>query len=176
MKIGKFNQYTKKEVKNITSNKIQIADSIEDLSFFIYEELNKKTSNNKIFLDKINKKLAKRIFKYTNLELFNYNISLQGNNIRKIKKSHGNDNFEKSRGQISVEIKDYFKIKDIIYYFDNIYISEKKKKEKTVIIFRKLIGKKQYNLVCVISNKHYCLEIFTMYINQKKNLATVKIY
>lgn len=52
--------------------------------------MTKKTSNSKLYLGKINNFTANKIKILAGLNLKDYNISLKGNNIRKIIKNHGN--------------------------------------------------------------------------------------
>lgn len=61
--------YTDKEIINISSNKIKIAKSSRDIKEFIKQELNKKSSNSKLYLGKINDITSNRIKILTGLDL-----------------------------------------------------------------------------------------------------------
>lgn len=164
-------KYTDKEVKNISSNKIKIAKDINDIKLFVKNELTKKTSNSKLYLGKINKNTADKIKNITNLDLTDYNISLKGNNVRKIIKDHGNKTLENLRGQEAITLKDFEYIDDIVLTADNIYLSGKTRQGKDVIIFEKKINNK-YTLVEFISTKRKTLETQTMFKSIKKNSVT----
>lgn len=171
----KFNKnlekYTENEIKNLSSNKITLAKNIEDISNFAKKELQQKTSNSKIFIGKINKVIANRIKKETNLNLENYNISLKGDNIRKIIKDHGNKTIENLRGQDAITIEDFCIIDDIILDADEIYLSGKTKSNKDVITFKKK-NKNLYTIIEFVSTKRKTLETHTMYKSIKKNSST----
>lgn len=164
--------YTDKEIINISSNKIKIAKSSRDIKEFIKQELNKKSSNSKLYLGKINDITSNRIKILTGLDLKNYNISLKGDNVRKIIKDHGNKILENLRGQDAITLKDFERIDNIILEADNIYISGKTKNNKDVIAFEKELNNK-YTLIEFVSTKRKTLETQTMYKKIKKNSVTV---
>ncbi len=168
----KIKKYTIKEKENLTSSKIIIAKNIKDIKLFVKNELLKKTSNSKIYLGKINDITANRIKNSTGLYLKNYNISLKGDNVRKIIKDHGNKTLENLRGQEAITPKDFEYIDDIILDADYIFLSEKTKHGKNVITFEKKINNK-YTLVEFISSKRKNIETHTMFKRKKKNSVTV---
>lgn len=104
----------------------------------------------------------------TGLDLKNYNISLKGDNVRKIIKDHGNN----LRGQDAITLKDFERIDNIILEADNIYTSGKTKHNKDVIAFEKKLNNK-YTLIEFVSTKRKTLETQTMYKKIKKNSVTV---
>lgn len=166
-----FNWYFSNN-KYISSNKIKIAKSSRDIKEFIKQELNKKSSNSKLYLGKINDITSNRIKILTGLDLKNYNISLKGDNVRKIIKDHGNKILENLRGQDAITLKDFERIDNIILEADNIYISGKTKHNKDVIAFEKELNNK-YTLIEFVSTKRKTLETQTMYKKIKKNSVTV---
>ena len=168
----KIMRYTKQEILNISSNKIKIAKNCKDIKDFVKQELNKKTSNSKLYLGKIDNSTSNRIKMLTGLDLKNYNISLKGDNVRKIIKDHGNKTLENLRGQDAITIKDFERIDKIILDADTIYISGKTKHNKDVIAFEKELNNK-YTLIEFISTKKRTLETQTMYKKIKKNSVTV---
>lgn len=163
--------YTSEEKDNISSKKIKIVENINDIDDFIKEELNKKTSNSKIYIGKINDSVANKIKKVIGLDLTNYNISLKGNNVRKIIKDHGNSILENLRGQEAITIEDFNYIDDIVLEADKIFLSGKTKQGKDVITFEKKINNK-YTLVEFISSRQKTLETQTMFKSIKKNSFT----
>ena len=166
-------KYTNKEIMNISSNKIKIAKNTKDIMLFVKQELNKKTSNSKLYFGKINDITSNRIKMLTGLDLSNYNISLKGDNVRKIIKDHGNKVLEKLRGQEAITLEDFKHIDDIILEADNIYLSGKTINNKDVITFVKKLNNK-YTLVEFISIKRKTLETQTMYKKIKKNSVTAE--
>lgn len=80
------------------------------------------------------------------LDLKNYNISLKGDNVRKIIKDNGNKILENLRGQDAINLKDFERIDNIILEADNIYISDKTKHNKDIIAFEKELNNK-YTLI-----------------------------
>lgn len=149
--------YTNKEIINISSNKIKIAKNTKDIILFVKQELNKKTSNSKLYFGKINDITSNRIKMLTGLDLSNYNISLKGDNVRKIIKDHGNKVLERLRGQEAITLEDFKHIDDIILEADNIYLSGKTVNNKDVITFVKKLNNK-YTLVEFVSNKRKTLD------------------
>lgn len=163
--------YTEKEERNISSNKISIVHNTNDIQNFVKQELNKKTSNKKIYYGKVNENVAKKVLDDYEIDIFEYNISLKGDNIRKIIKDHGNVETEKLRGQVAVTKNDFNHIDNIISDPDNIILSTKTNYGKPSLIFIKKI-RNEYKLVEFVSDKHKTLETQTMYIHEKKNPTT----
>ena len=85
----RFNKYTKKEINNMNNGCISFLNDNDSIISFVCNELNIKHSNNKLYLGKINKRTANKIKKKISLNLYNYNVVLKGDNIRKIIKDHG---------------------------------------------------------------------------------------
>ena len=167
----RFNKYTKKEINNMNNGCISFLNNNSIISF-VCNELNIKHSNNKLYLGKINKKTANEIKKKTGLDLYNYNVILKGDNIRKIIKDHGSKDTEVLRGQINVKIKDFALISEIITGFDELTISGKTKNNKPVLTFEKTLDSKYY-LVEYVSDKHHSIVLQTMFKHKKKNSVTV---
>lgn len=155
------NYYILKEIKNIESNKIKIAKQDEDIANFIKEAINIKSSNKKIYIGIINEKTANKIYNKTKINIKNYNISLKIDSIKHIISHHSNKK-EYLRGQTPITESDFLLISKIIYNFDLIKKSGTTKENKPVITFKKHFNKTYY-LVCYISDKHFTLEIQTMY-------------
>lgn len=164
-------KYTKKEINNISSDKIKIINSNKDINKFVLEELTKKQSNNCIYFGKVSKKISDRVYNELNIDISGYNISLKGDNVRKIMKSHGNKINEEKRGQVSVTLNDFNLIGDIISEPDEIRLSKNTKDGKPSITFVKCI-KNKYTLVEFVSSKKHNLEVHTLYKNKKKNSVT----
>ena len=159
--INEFNGYTEKEMNNLKSKKISIAQSNKDISDFVrYSKI--VHGNFKIYLGKIEKKISDFIKNEIGINIENYNISLKTDNIRKVFKDHGSIKTENPRGQIPITEEDFLNIPSIINSPDSIKISGYTKDGKPAIKFEKKIN--GFNvIVTYVSDKHRTLELQTMY-------------
>jgi hypothetical protein len=158
----KYTNYTNKEINNLSSNKIMIPLDSYDVIRFVFNSFI-ALNNNKLYISKINKRSANAIMILYGICVYNYNISLRADNVRKIFKSHGDMINEYLRGQELISIDDFVVIKDIINDPDIIVLSEKRTPEgKSVLLFQKKINNNIY-VVVNVSDKHHNLEIQTMY-------------
>ena len=164
-------KYSPKEEKNISSKKISIVHNTEEIQKFVKQELREKSSNKKIYYGKVNDKVSSRILKKYKINIKEYNISLKGDNIRKIIKDHGDNEKENLRGQIAMILDDFNYIDDIINEPDFINLSHSTKDNKSGLIFIKKIVK-EYTTIEYVSDKHKTLENQTMYVHKKKNSVT----
>ena len=158
----KYNNYSAKEYRNLSSDRIIIPNNSNSIIDFFFESIY-YNSNRKMYLSKIDDKMSRIIYEITGENVQNYNISLKTDIVRKIYKSHGNMIDEYLRGQMPVLIEDFELITTVINNPDYISLSNKKTKQgKSVLLFRK---KYDYLLFIVvyISDKHHNLEIQTMY-------------
>lgn len=168
----KYNNYTQKELENLNSPKIRIANSEKDVLTFI--ETAKKIPNNlKLYFGKISTNVANKIQATLGINLNNYNISLKTDAIRHIMNNHSNANRENSRGQIPITENDILNIPDIINNYDSIKKSGRTEQNKDAITFLKNIDGNTI-VVTYVSDKHNNLEIQTMYKfknNKKRNVS-----
>ena len=163
-------KYNPKEEKNLSSKKISIVHNTEEIQEFVKQELREKSSNKKIYYGKVNDKISSRILKKYKINITEYNISLKGDNIRKIIKDHGDNEKENLRGQIAMILDDFNYIDDIINEPDIINLSHSTKDNKPGLIFVKRIVK-EYTTIEYVSDKHKTLETQTMYVHKKKELC-----
>lgn len=168
----KYNNYTQKELANLNSPKIRIANSEKDVLNFI--ETAKKIPNNlKLYFGKIDTYIANKIQGTLGINVTNYNISLKTDAIRHIMNNHTNSNRENSRGQIPITSDDILNIPDIINNYDTIKKSGTTEQNKDTITFEKNIDGNTV-VVTYVSDKHNNLEIQTMYKfknNKKRNVS-----
>ncbi len=164
--------YSSYEIKNINSQKIKIVNSKTEIINFVNKELKKKCGNNRIYLGKISNKISNLLKEKLNIDVKDYNISLKGDNVRKIMKDHGNRITEAKRGQSVVTKNDFGFIDDIVLNPDKVLAGGVNNGGKPAIIFEKILGDK-YTLVEFVSDKHHTLEVQTMFKHKKKNSATV---
>ena len=172
-KIGstaKYNNYTQKEIDNLKSPKIKIANSENDVLSFI-ESAKKMPSNLKLYFGKITKSVANRIKNNLGIDVSNYNISLRANTINHILKKHGNIDSEALRGQVAINEQDLALIPEIINNYDNIVSSGLSEQDKPSITFEKNINGTTV-VVTYVSDKHNNLEVQTMYKFKNKKGAS----
>lgn len=160
-KINNINNYTKHEINNFRNGKIKIVKSNNDIYKFTQESI-KYPSNAKLYFGKIGKDLANTIKKEININLENYNISLQTNAIRHIFKNHGTQNIESMRGQIAITTEDFILIPKIISCYDKIKNTGKTENNNTAIGFQKQFDD-IYFLITYISDKNHNLEVKTLW-------------
>ena len=162
MRKNKYNNYTKKEIENLQSPKIRIANSENDVLKFI-ENAKKMPSNLKLYFGKISNEIANKIQEQLGITVTNYNISLKADTIRHIiMGNHENSHKEILRGQLSITEQDFLKIPDIINNPEMIEYAGLTEQGKTAIKFQKNIDG---NIIVVtyVSDKHNNIEIQTMY-------------
>ena len=159
--VNEFNGYSQKEIQNIKSDKIKIAESRQDISNFVQQS--KSIPNNfKMYLGKVKQNIADTIKSRLGIDVNNYNISLSADSIRHTIKKHSNVETENARGQIALTAEDFQNIPDIINNPDNIELSGKSKQGKPSIRFEKNINGNNV-VITYTSDKHKNLELQTMY-------------
>ena len=172
--INEYNGYTNKEIQNISSDKIIIANNDNDILNFV-KNAKQQSSNKKIFVSKIIKDVATTIKERLGINVYDYNISIKNDDIRKIYKDHGTEKTEIPRGQVPITDNDFLKVREVVNNPDTIELAGKTPQGKDVIRFEKNIDG---NLVIItyVSDKHKNLELQTMYKfknNKKRESATV---
>ena len=154
------------------SKRIVLYDNDNQFRDFIDNSSSNNDFTKKIYFGAVSHELAVAIKSATGINVEGYNCSLSANEIRKMFKSHGNENTENSRGQRAITIDDIIKIPDVIQSPDTIRLSDSSYNGKPVILFTKLVGG-QMTVVSIVSDKHLDLFVQTTYINRKKeSLAT----
>jgi hypothetical protein len=171
-KIKNINNYTKHEINNFRNGKIKIVKSKSDIYKFTQESI-EYPSNTKLYFGKIGKDLANTIKKEININLEDYNISLQANAVRHIFKNHSSQNIEDKRGQIAITKDDFELIPNIISDCDKLKKVDLTENNNIAIRFEKQFGNR-YFLITYISNKNHNLEVKTLWKIKiiKKNSAT----
>lgn len=170
--INEFNGYTQKEIDNISSDKISIANSKADIVKFA-QKAKKVPGNFKMFVGKIANSTANRVKSILDIDIDNYNISLKNDAIRHTYNQHSNES-ETLRGQVPVTAKDFANIPIIVNEADNIIDAGTNKFGQKAITFEKNIDGNNV-VVTYVSKKHKTLELqsFYKFKNNKKSSATV---
>ena len=166
---NKLRSYTQSEKENWKySKRIVLCDGIENFRQFVSNALtSKEQTHKKMYFGAITQNLATEIKTATGVNVEGYNLSLGEDEIRKIKKSHGNEKTETSRGQRPVTEADYLVIPDIVQNADSIKRSDSDYEGKPALEFRKRNGNELTTVVAVVSDKRLDVFVQTAYINKK---------
>lgn len=145
-----------------------LCDSIDQFKQFVKNALSgEEKTNKKMYFGAIGDELASDISKSTGLDVDGYNLTLGEDEIRKIKKSHGDESKEAPRGQRAVTEADYIAIPDIVQNADSIKRSDSDYNGKPAIEFRKANGNETTTVVAVVSDKRLDVFVQTEYVNKK---------
>ena len=116
-----------------------------------------------MYFGAVSSELAKRIYDETGVNVENYNVSINSNEVRKIiLNSHGDTNTETLRGQRPIIKDDIMSIPEIISNFDKVILSKNLYEGKPTLQFFKTINGKT-TVVAWSSKKHFDLGVQTMY-------------
>lgn len=167
-------EYTDHQKENWAGSKsIVVYESDAQLEQFIDDALNKRNLDKKMYFGRVPFDLAQRVMDETGMDIDGYNCTIQAQEIRKILvHSHGNEAFERARGQRAITKEDIINIPEVISSPDSISLSPKLYEGKPVIRFSKTINGRT-TVVSYVSKKHRDLAVQTMYASTKKgSLAT----
>lgn len=166
---NKLRSYSQEQIENWKSSKrIVLCDSIDQFKQFVKNALSgEEKTNKKMYFGAIGNELASDISKSTGLDVDGYNLTLGEDEIRKIKKSHGDESKEAPRGQRAVTEADYIAIPDIVQNADSIKRSDSDYNGKPAIEFRKANGNETTTVVAVVSDKRLDVFVQTEYVNKK---------
>ena len=167
-------EYTDHQKENWAGSKsIVVYESDAQLEQFIDDALNKRNLDKKMYFGRVPFDLARRVMDETGMDIDGYNCTIQAQEIRKILvHSHGNEAFERARGQRAITKEDIINIPEVISSPDSISLSPKLYEGKPVIRFSKTINGRT-TVVSYVSKKHRDLAVQTMYASAKKgSLAT----
>ena len=172
-----FNQnYSNKEIQNVTSDKISIATSENDIRKFVDNA--KSASNNlKIYIGKIADNISQKIKDTLGFDVKGYNISIKNDAVRKILKDHGKEETELPRGQVPITENDFLQIPNIINNPDKITDGGNNVHGKPTLQFEKNLNGNTV-VVTYVSDKHNNLELQTMYKfkNNKKTDSSTALH
>lgn len=166
---NKLRSYSQEQIEDWKSSKrIVLCDSIDQFKQFVKNALSgEEKTNKKMYFGAIGNELASDISKSTGLDVDGYNLTLGEDEIRKIKKSHGDESKEAPRGQRAVTEADYIAIPDIVQNADSIKRSDSNYNGKPAIEFRKANGNETTTVVAVVSDKRLDVFVQTEYVNKK---------
>ncbi len=116
-------------------------ESDAQLEQFIEDALNKRNLDKRCISAGFLLTLAQRVMDETGMDIDGYNCTIQAQEIRKILvHSHGNEAFERARGQRAITKEDIINIPEVISSPDSISLSPKLYEGKPVIRFSKTIN------------------------------------
>lgn len=150
-------RYTEHERENWSNSNIIIADDIEDIIKFV-EKYVKSADSKRLYMGKIDAKLAKRIEQDIGLNLLNYNVAITNS----FENSHTNVEKERLRGQIAITSDIVALVPQIVSRYDNIFLVRKTREGKPVIKFVKDINGEK-TVIEYISDKKKMLYLQTLY-------------
>lgn len=169
-------KYSDHQLKNWeNSKKIVVYKDEQHLVDFVNES-KQENAFKKMYFGTIPESLAERVLNDTGIDVRGRNVALASYEVKKIFKSHGNEEKEQSRGQRAVEVEDFVYIKEVIESPDDIKLSDETYEGHPVIIFTKSIGG-DVAVVTYDVDPQNDLRVQTVYMNKnatkKRSLATV---
>ena len=96
------------------SKKIVLFQSVKQFEEFVKEAWQGKNSGKKIYLGKVTDEFAQKVKDELGIDIFDYNLSIPADSIRKIRKTHGDDKTEEPRGQRAITETDILEIPETI--------------------------------------------------------------
>ena len=160
--------YSEKQRENWKGSKrIVLYNSKEQLMDFLNTSLSDKTYSKKMYFGMTSDDVSNEVQNRFGIDIHDFNLSLGGNEIRKIMKKHGNAESENLSGQREVTKEDFYQIPFVISKPTNI-MAGGEYEGKPCLIFKR----DGYSVVGVVSDKHIDLFVQTMYIKKNRSLAT----
>lgn len=113
--------YSERERKDWSrSRKIVLCENENQYREFIQNAWDGKLAGKKMYFGKITDAIADNIQSKVDLNIHGYNLALYADNVRKIRKDHGDNKTEQLRGQRAVVVEDFDKIFAVIKDADTI--------------------------------------------------------
>ncbi|MBQ7863793.1 MAG: hypothetical protein IJ353_04910 [Lachnospiraceae bacterium] len=160
--------YSEKQRENWKGSKrIVLYNSKEQLMDFVNTSLSDKTYSKKMYFGMTSDDVSNEVQNRFGIDIHDFNLSLGGNEIRKIMKKHGNAESENLSGQREVTKEDFYQIPFVISKPTNI-MAGGEYEGKPCLMFKR----DGYSVVGVVSDKHIDLFVQTMYIKKNRSLAT----
>ena len=155
---------TERERINLSSGKKnKIVSTFKDAVSFVKNALINKQNTDRAYLGRVPDPVAQKIHEDTGLDLKGFGVMMNGDEVRHIKKNHGDAATERSRRQIAKTPNDNARIPEILASPDRIYTSEEMDgKGRTAIIFEKQMGD-YYITIQGISDGKQLLQTDTLY-------------
>ena len=159
-------RYTVEELKSITrDNKNKVASSYQDILHFINKSFDKSTGE-RLFIGKINKKTAQMIEDETDVAAFDKSIVLSSDDVNHMLKHHGDKIKEKNRGQIYIDEKNFIDVLKTIISPSEVKLEIIDNGQKSLIFNRE--DGNLYVAVTIVSGKKKALTLKSARITKKK--------
>lgn len=163
-------EYSEKQLNNWKDSKrIVLYNNDAQLLEFLDNAVNSKTFDKKMYFGIVSDKLADELNKRFGVDIHNFNLSLSGNEVRKILKKHGDAKAEALSGQRAITYEDFLKIPFVVSRPTSIE-GGGEYNGKPCFVFKR----DGLSVVGVVSDKHLDLFVQTMYASKKnRSLATL---
>ncbi len=162
--------YSERQIENWKSSpKIVVYDGPESLKHFVNKAINDGQFNGKMYFGIVDGDLAGAIRMQTGLTLAGRNVTLRAGNVRKILKSHGNEQTESAREQRAITVRDFALIPEVIAEPDGIFRENGEEyRGKPALLFKKTVAGSEVTILAVDSGGSLDLFVQTMYASKKK--------
>jgi len=162
--------YSERQIENWKSSpKIVVYDGPESLKHFVNKAINDGQFNGKMYFGIVDGDLAGAIRMQTGLTLAGRNVTLRAGNVRKILKSHGNEQTESAREQRAITARDFALIPEVIAEPDGIFRENGEEyRGKPALLFKKTVAGSEVTILAVDSGGSLDLFVQTMYASKKK--------
>lgn len=161
-----YSEHQKENWKN--SKSIVVYENDTQFQNFLEDAKEHKIPGKKMYFGKMADEVAQRVMNELGYDIADYNCSIKADEVEKIFKSHGNEEYENARGQRAVTDNDFKRIPEVMGNPDTIEFAGAYKGKPAI----KFV-KDGHTIIAVMSDKHLDLYVQTMYIGKKnRSLAT----
>lgn len=168
--------YTSREQENLSSGKRNfILRTVSELKQFISKALTQKNNTDRAYMGKIPDSVVEQVKAATGIDVSGFSFMVNGDDIRHIFNSHGDERKESARGQIAVTPDNLSLLPEVLANPDRVYLSDKlDRKGRPAIYFEKHVGN-LYITVQGVSNGRQLLQTDSVYIRKKKEPASARL-
>lgn len=168
--------YTSREQENLSSGKRNfILRTVSEFKQFISKALTQKNNTDRAYLGKIPDSVVDQVKAATGLDVSGFSFMINGDDIRHIFNSHGDEKKEAARGQIAVTQDNLPLLPEVLSNPDRVYLSDKLDgKGRKAIFFEKKIGD-LFITVQGVGNGKQVLQTDSVRIRKKKEPASARL-
>ena len=133
---------TEREKTNLSSgSRNKVISTFQGAVDFVKTALSNRQSVDRAYFRKILDQVARMIRENAGINVSNYGVMLNGNDVRHIIREHGDPIAETARGQAAVTTDNIVKISEILSAPDRVYLSnETDGKDRMALVFEEQIG------------------------------------
>ena len=154
-------KFSVNEKRILNNNYNTTLNSFDEVKQYIKDAINGKDISRYGLLGKISKNLSDKIFEYTNLNLKDYNLAFNKDNLKHIYKRH----VENLANQIKINIDDIYLLPYLLENSNDITIEKMKNGDKYIKFITNFSD--EYIIFTLSSNKNKRLTLKTIYIRKK---------